>query len=425
MMIDLIIKALEKLKVKEWKIIQKDVNSKEFFFVRDVLDMDRAKEVKKYEVTVYKEFVSGGKSYMGSSTVHIHPTMSESEASAVLAKAYFAAGFVKNDPYPLVEPNKKKIGTSCKIFEDTQKIIDSVLNTTVDGAWLNSSEFFLNHEKVRILNSKGVDVSFEKDTLEVEFITTAKAEGEEIELYWNVKSSGFFSKLPDKVEEALKVTLERAKAQPTPKLKEVPVIFDLDGTKEILGYYVQRASALNVYEHISDAKIGEQMQGKPKGSVLTMYVDPTVKNSYFSRPFDNDGFELKKIKIIDKGTLISYWGNVRFSYYLNSAPTGELTNFVVEGGEKSVEELRNGSYVELKSFSDFQMNPLTGDFAGEIRLGWYHDGKNVVPITGGSVSGNIKDVQEEMEFSEEIVQDGNYVGPIALRIPNAKIAGIK
>ncbi len=424
MMIELITKTLKNLNVEKWKIVRRETESREFFFVRDRLDMDRAKEVEKYEVTVYRNFSSEGKEYMGSSTVSIHPTMDAQEVRSSIEKAFFASKFVKNEPYPLVSSYKDEIKNTPSIFKNAQRIIDSVMNVNVNGAWLNSSEFFLNSEDVHILNSNGVDVSFNRETLEVEFITNAKSKDEEIELYWDVKNAGNFSELSLKIEEALKSTLERAKARPTPKLRDIPVIFDVEGTKEFLSYYLQRASALNVYEHVSDAKIGEQIQGDPKGSTITLYIDPNIENSYFSRPFDDDGFKLKKTKVIDDGMLIAYWGNVRFSHYLKVEPSGEFTNFVVESGEKSLNDLKNGKYVELKSFSDFQVNPITGDFAGEIRLGWYHDGKSVIAITGGSVSGNVKEVQEDMEISAEIVQDGNYVGPKALKILNAKIAGV-
>ena len=424
MMIDKITKSLRAIGVEDWKIIEKSVNSKELFFVKRTLDMNRAKKVTKYELTVYKNFKEDGKSYMGSSTVLIHPTMSQDEIRNVAEKALFAAGFVKNEPYPLAGPMKKYLRKSSNVFDKLDDIVKAIF---VDDtkAWLNSTEVFLNVENVRILNSKGLDVAYDREGLEIEFVTTCKGE-EEIELYWDLKTSDFSLKnISSKVAEALKVTVDRAIAKPTPKVKDIPVIFAEDGTKEILNYYLEKSSAMNVYEHMSNAKIGDKLQGNFRKSPITLHIDPTIKGSYFSKPFDEDGFELKKVKIIDRGTLVSYWGNLRFSHYLATTPTGNATNFTVDAGKKSVNEFRSGKYVELKTFSDFQMNTLTGDFGGEIRLGWYCDGEKKVPITGGSVSGNIVDVQETLELSKEIVQEGNYSGPCALKIHGAKIAGIK
>ncbi len=424
MMIDKIAKSLQNVGVEDWKLIERNVKSKELFFIKKALDVNRAKNVTKYELTVYKNFKEYGKAYTGSSTVQIHPTMSQDEIEKVVEKAIFAAGFVKNEPYPIVKSLKKDLHKAYKSFD---KLNDMIGLTFVDDAkaWLNSTEMFLNVENVRILNSRGLDVSYNHEKFEIEFVTTCKGE-EEIELYRDIKTSNFsLEAISSKIVETLRLTADRAVAVPTPKVKNIPVIFDEDGTRGILSYYLKKSSAMNVYEHMSNAKVGDRLQGNFEENPITLYIDPTIEGSYFSKPFDEDGFELEKIKLIDGGALLSYWGNVRFSHYLGVKPTGSLSNFTVSAGEKSVDELRSGEYVELKTFSDFQMNTLTGDFGGEIRLGWYCKGEKKVPITGGSVSGNITEVQETMEISKETIQEANYFGPKALKIYGAKIAGVK
>ena len=426
MMINNIIKILKDAGVKKWKLIEKGVKSKELFFVKNDLDMNRAKDVVKYQLTVYKDFKDGGKNYMGSSTILIHPTMSEKEMKEKVSKAVFAAGFVKNEPYPLAEATEKDLKKPSDAFDKLNDIVDAIFTPSIPDSWLNSVEVFLNDENVRILNSNGLDVSFNKNRLEIEFITNSKGEKEEIELYWDLKTSDLSPDgISSKVLDALNVTVDRAFAKPTPKIRSIPVIFDEDGTKEILSYYVEKASALNVYEHMSNAKIGEKIQGNFTGSPVTLSIDPYIDDSYYSQPFDEDGLALNKVKVIDNGTLVSYWGNIRFSHYLKVKPTGSLTNFVVEGGEKTMDDLRKDKYIELKTFSDFQVNALTGDFGGEIRLGWYHDGEKKIPITGGSVSGNVKEIQESFELSKETVKDENYFGPKALKAYGVKIAGVK
>ncbi|WP_036225684.1 metallopeptidase TldD-related protein [Mesoaciditoga lauensis] len=425
-MINNIIKILKDAGVKKWKLIEKGVKSKELFFVKNDLDMNRAKDVVKYQLTVYKDFKDGGKNYMGSSTILIHPTMSEKEMKERVSKAIFAAGFVKNEPYPLAEAIEKDLKKPSDAFDKLNDIVDAIFTPSIPDPWLNSVEVFLNDENVRILNSNGLDVSFNKNRLEIEFITNSKGEKEEIELYWDLKTSDLSpDSISSKVLDALNVTVDRALAKPTPKIKNIPVIFDEDGTKEILSYYVEKASALNVYEHMSNAKIGEKIQGNFTGSPVTLSIDPYIDDSYYSQPFDEDGLALNKVKVIDNGTLVSYWGNIRFSHYLKVKPTGSLTNFVVEAGEKTMNDLRKDKYMELKTFSDFQVNALTGDFGGEIRLGWYHDGEKKIPITGGSVSGNVKEIQESFELSKETIKDGNYFGPKALKAYDVKIAGVK
>ncbi len=424
-MLERIVESLRTVGVADWKVIEKSVESKELFFIRKTLDMNRAKKVTKYELTVYKNFEESGKRFMGSSTVQIHPTMTDGEVKASIERALFSAGFVKNEPYPIAQPVKKDLRDPSNAFDGLDGIIDAVF-VEEKKAWINSAEVFLNVESTRILNSKGLDVAYDRERLEIEFVTTCKGD-EEVELYWDLKTSDLSPEIiSEKITEALDVTTERSIAKPTPKVKDLPVILDEDGTMEFLSYYLEQSSAMNVYEHMSTAKIGDMLQGDHKGSPVTLSVDPSIEGSYFSRPFDEDGLELRRVVVIDRGTLVAHWGNLRFSHYLGTKPTGNVTNFTVEPGRKTIDELKKGKHIELKTFSDFQMNTLTGDFAGEIRLGWYRDGNgNETAITGGSLSGNVRDVQERMELSKETIREGNYSGPKALKIHGAKIAGIE
>ena len=156
-----------------------------------------------------------------------------------------------------------------------------------------------------------------------------------------------------------------------------------------------------------------------------MTLDPKLENSTSSLPYDADGFHLSRTQVIEDGLLLKYWGDLRHSYYLGVEPTGNIGNFLIEGGRESIEDMKSEPYLELVSFSDFQMDELTGDFGGEIRLGWYFDGKDTIPVTGGSISGNIKDVEKEIYLSEEMQKINNFVGPKTIQLTNVSIAGIK
>ena len=66
---------------------------------------------------------------------------------------------------------------------------------------------------------------------------------------------------------------------------------------------------------------------------------------------------------------------------------------------------------------------MTGFFGGEIRLGYLFDGENVTPVTGGSISGNFIELQNNLVFSKERYKDSKYEGPFAVRIKNVQVAG--
>ena len=55
-MVEKILSALKKLKAETYKINITKIKSEELFFIRKKLDMNRKKDVTKYEVILYKDF---------------------------------------------------------------------------------------------------------------------------------------------------------------------------------------------------------------------------------------------------------------------------------------------------------------------------------------------------------------------------------
>jgi PmbA protein len=68
------------------------------------------------------------------------------------------------------------------------------------------------------------------------------------------------------------------------------------------------------------------------------------------------------------------------------------------------------------------VDETTGDFGGEIRLGWYFDGSKRIPVTGGSVTGNLKSL-DSLYLSRETELNGDYYGPVSLMMKGMKISG--
>ena len=98
-------------------------------------------------------------------------------------------------------------------------------------------------------------------------------------------------------------------------------------------------------------------------------------------------------------------------------------NFAAEGGTKSAAELRKGTYLEIVEFSDFQVETMTGAIAGEIRLGYLHEGDQVTIVSGGSVSGTMTDYVKDMYLSKEQKQYNNMLVPAVTRLENVSITG--
>ena len=416
-------------KIKDWKIIEKNSNSKELFFIKKELDMNRSTKTNEITLTVYRNFEENGKKYKGHSTTNIYPTMTEKEIRTNIEDAYFSAQFVKNEYYPLATPKKSKNTLISKFNEKSMEEWIPMLtkeifeNDKYEDGWINSAELFLTKNKIRLLNSKGVDAEFLKFDGMLEFIVNWKGK-EEIELIEIIDFSdyveGFIS---NKIKEKFEIAKHRANAQKIPEINNIPVLLTGSSVKSIFDYYVVQANADMVYQKYSNFKVDENVQGdKIKGDKINITLDPLMKNSTKSKLYDEDGIALEKVILIKDGKLKRYTGNLRYSHYLNIEPTGNIENIVVGCGNKSLEELRKEPHLELIEFSGFDMDALTGDFGSEIRFGWYYDGKNKLPITGGSISGNLKEVHNEMYLSKECQQINGFIGPKSIKIFNVSIS---
>jgi PmbA protein len=433
-MLQEIIKVLNANKeVSAWKIIERETRGLELFFIKKNLDMNRSKKVKHMLLTLYHDFKED-REYRGSVSLRLHPTYTLSEIESIIEKALFSARYVKNEPYPLAEP-----GIPATVIPESRfasKPLESWLAPLTEALFkegtrekggINSAELFLNHIKIRILNSAGVDVAYDSYKGDLEIIAEWHGKKEDVELYKLIHFSDFF---PEKISETVKKQLllcrDRAQAKATPSLK-VPVLLTGDPVKEFFNYYLSQSAAENVYKKISTMEIGRSIQGeRVQGDKLNIRLEPYLIDSVQSAAWDSDGLALKPVALIEQGILTHYWGPLRFTHYLNCPATGNVPNVIIREGTCPAEDIRKGEYLEVLSFSDFQCDPLTGDFGGEIRLAKYAAGNGSaepVSVTGGSISGNIRDVQHDFTFSKEIQVFDNFQGPETIRLNQVNITG--
>jgi predicted Zn-dependent protease len=398
-----------------WHIHSSELSSQELFFVQDAIDMTRSKNVHKVNVTVYKNFDT----FKGSSTIKLEPTMTDKEIKSAVDEAAYAATFVKNDYYTLPKPSDETIKTT---NSDTTKWAPDFTGV-IQKHDLNSSELFINNANVHILNSEGIDVTYHKDDVYVEAISSGKGINGEVESYKEIKCASFdHDSFDHTLTHVIQSSIDKADAGKTPSLDNINVILSGVAVERFFNYYISRTSVKAIYQNISTYKIGDKINDT-KGDPLTITLHPTMEGSTESVPYDEDGVLLKTTKVIEEGVVKSFWGPSRFSYYLNESPVGIMRNIAVDAGKSSIEEMKKEPYIELVEFSDFAMDALTGHFGGEVRLGYYYDGQTTTPITTGAFTSQLSAVENDLLLSKEITQQNCFVGPTSLLLKNQKISG--
>lgn len=423
-MIEQIKAVLEQLGIELYRIEESVQESVECFFIRRKLDLKRRTDLTDTEVTVFRPFEKDGQKMLGSSGVNLHPGMEREEMMEVLQSAYEAAALVCNPYYELNAGEKEEMVPSQSSFsgksleENARQMTEALYEPdTSEEVFINSAEVFAKHVVHHIVNSRGVDVSYETYMVSGEYVVQCISP-QDVETYHQFAyRDAQTDALRRDVEEALSVTRARAEASAAPKAGEYNVLLSGKHVRTLLDYYLSRSGTGMVYQKYSNYQAGTAAQGEEiQGDALTIYLKA-------KEPYSFEGIPMKDRLLMEDGIVKTLHGGSRFAYYLGIEPTGNYRCLEVPVGSRTMEELKAEPYLYVVSFSDFQMDAFSGHFGGEIRLAFLYDGEKVTPVTGGSVNGSILDVQGHMVFSKERYRDEKYEGPFAVRLEGVKVAG--
>ncbi len=425
---DRILKVLEKLAIDKYIIEENKNEGVELYFIKKKLDMRRMTQSREITVTVYKDFEeqteSGTKKFRGSSKCMLYPSMTQEEMERSLADAYLAAGFVKNQFYEMPAGEKKahvtvesRIGEK-GLTEAARELTEAFFAEDRDSeAFLNTLELFVTKSDRTIVSSFGADVGYTKWKIRGEFVAQA-LKPQDVETYRGFKYDDIdVDAIRDNVRRTFEMTKARARAEESPKSGTYDLIISGQYVKDFLNFFSDRADAWAIYPGYSDYRVGTKAQGeKIEGDALTI----TLKSSV---PFSGEGIPMKDTKLLEDGDVKSIVGTSRFCYYLGVEPTGYFDTMEVKKGSTALADMKKNSCLHVVNFSDFDMDYMTGDFGGEVRLGFMcKDGKET-PMTHFSVSGNLFDVLGKIRFSSDGLRESGYDGPLAVMIPGVAVAG--
>ena len=144
-----------------------------------------------------------------------------------------------------------------------------------------------------------------------------------------------------------------------------------------------------------------------------------------SAAYGPEGARRWDFDVIENGIARQSFGSRQFSQYLGLERSCIPGNYAVSGGSQDAAALRSGPYLEVVEFSDFQVHPMSGDIAGEIRLGYWHDGEKTIPVSGGSVTGSMLTLAKTMRMSREQRQYNNLLIPAVTALSGVTIAGVE
>ena len=208
--------ALDQSGIEAYRIAESVQESLECFFIRKRLDQKRRTYLIDYSVTVFRPFEKDGQKMLGSSTVNIHPGMEEKEMLDILQGAYSAAALVCNPYYELTRGKKEEMAPAKGRFagqdleESTRQMVEALYAAdTAEEVFINSAEVFAKRVVKRIVNSRGVDVSYETCQVSGEYVVQCP-KPQDVETYHQFAyRDAQTEELRRQVEEALSMTQAR------------------------------------------------------------------------------------------------------------------------------------------------------------------------------------------------------------------------
>ena len=423
---------LEKIKeilnasgVYGWEINHEKKNGWEFYFIRHELDQHRVKNVEHITVKVY-QLTDGGES-IGFASEEIAPTASEQEIAKLVSDLAYRATLVKNRPFTLTPPSEEKAaeGKASDIADISADFIRAVSELPeTEGEDINSYEIFVSDVIHRLITSTGIDETEHYPSSMIEVVVNARRDGHEIELYRNYESGSCDAAgLKRDLIKTMNYGRDRLIAEPTPVNGKIDVLFSTENACQIYNYFSERMNAALVYRQMSDYEIGKPICDGITGDKVTVKALRELVNSSENHAFDEEGAVIRDTVMIEDGVAKQFVGGRMFSCYLGLENSFNPTNIEVTGGTRTEQELRSGKYLEAVEFSDFQVDEITGDIFGEIRLAYLHDGEKTTPVTGGSISGSMNDFVGSMLMSKNSAQYNKMKIPALTLLRNVTVTG--
>lgn len=258
-----------------------------------------------------------------------------------------------------------------------------------------------------IVNSNGLDVKTSNDYLVVYAVAIASV-GDE-------SKQGYAYRVLDKYSDIdYKALSEEAVTKATRSFGAVQVdsgtynvIFDREQVSTLLRAYSGIFSAKAVEKNMSflKDKVGETIFGKN----ITIIDDPLDTRSSEVQAFDDEGVASVKTEVVKDGVLMTYLHNLATASTFKTKSTSNAvkagvagavgigtSNFYLESTGESFEELlvaaKDGIYITDLMGAHAGVNALSGAFSLQASGFRIKDGKVDEPLTLMIVSGNIKDV---------------------------------
>jgi PmbA protein len=250
---------------------------------------------------------------------------------------------------------------------------------------------------IRLMNSSGLDVSYERSHISVS-VEGLLVSGQNLiwvfDGEWSCRySNELLIRIPQKITDALALTKKDAVV----KTGQMSVIFTPHAVSTLLEPIELGINGKMVQKKVSPLgdKIGKQIVDQR----LNIMDDATIDFASNSCQIDDEGMPTSRLTLIENGILRNHLFDLQTAGIMNSKSTGNgyrgfetlpsphLSNLVIQPGEmsmdKMIKQMKDGLIVQ-QVIGGGQSNVLTGEFSVNVDLGF--------KVENGTIVGRVKDV---------------------------------
>jgi len=438
MMLNKIIDTLNARKdIAAWTVRQIDSHGTQIYAVPKQIESQRTTRSVSYKVDVLCNTTNpDGSPAVGSGDITLLP---DDDIVAGIDKATLVASLVANPVYSIPKPapipdvslvDENLKGDPVNVMKELMENIRTT-SSNHPGVYLTAAECFGDIDTTHLVNSNGMDAEQESTRVAVEFVLQANRDGHETESFVEMSRRRVPDLHPEtEIKRHATYTLDllNAKAAPT---RQGAVILRNDALatftagESLVGGVIQSlGSAASKYAKISSWEIGKSVfAGEVNGDPLTVWANRCIPYGTTSNRFDNEGVPAQRVELIKFNKLITFAANQRYAEYLNIPATGAFGGVELPPGKIEASTLLQEPHIEIVQFSWFNPDPVTGNFATEVRLGYLVEKGERIPFKGGQLIGNFMDTLADVRWSAETGFYGNYLGPHTARFNDLKLSG--
>ena len=272
-----------------------------------------------------------------------------------------------------------------------------------------------NYSEVQYLNSRGGNFSYNKTAIAYSVMVQKIKNQDMLMVYSSLESGGDNLHAEELTSEIIENLKWGDKIVPLRNGK-MPVIFIPKAALVLILPIISGLNGKMVLKKISP--LTNQKNKKLWSDLITLYSDGIIDFALGSAPFDDEGIEMKRVPLVEKGEIKNFYYDLQTAGMagvdstgnglrsgISSEPVPDISNLVMGEGKVSftemIKDIQEGIVID-QVLGLGQGNIISGAFSNNVQLGY--------KIEQGKIVGRVKDVMiagNAIEELKNIVSLGN------------------